>query len=137
MGNFLSSEIVSLDGNDKPLHGFYTRNMASRPRHDWYFRDWLLTLRLKQSDIVARTDWPKSKVSKLVNGSVAYNREIINEAADAMNLRPFELLLHPEEAMAMRGFRQSAITIASQQRRSSEDDGNDEYFELGKRHTAR
>ena len=88
--------------------------MATSPRHDWYFRDWLLTLRLKQSDVVARTDWPKSKVSKLVNGKVAYTRDIINEAAAALNLRPFELLLHPQEAMALRGFRQTAVIIASQ-----------------------
>lgn len=114
MGNILSSEIVSRHGNDKSISIFYDRQMASGPRHDWYFRDWLLTLRLKQSDVVARTDWPKSKVSKLVNGSVAYNRDIINEAAAALNLKPFELLLHPEEAMALRGFRQSARIIASQ-----------------------
>lgn len=85
-----------------------------KPRHDWYFKEWLQTLQLKQADIVAATDWPKSKVSKLVHGDVPYNRDIVNDAADAMNLRPYELLMHPDDAMALRRMRQSAVQIAAE-----------------------
>lgn len=132
MGNFLSSAFVSRQGNDTDLHSFYYGNMAKTPRHDWYFKEWLHTLQLKQSDIVAAADWPKSKVSKLVHGDVAYNRDIINEAADAMHLRPFELLMHPDDAMAIRRMRESAVQIAAEERSTFRDGPVIKPFDLGK-----
>lgn len=136
MGNLLSSSFVSLEGNDSKSQGFYFRNMAA-PKHDWFFRQWLRTLQLKQADVVARTDWPKSKVSKLVNGTVAYNRDIINEAAAALHVRPYELLLHPDDAMALRKYRESAITLASDRSSLAEGADEDPLFELGKAKNAR
>ena len=98
------------------LTSFYNGNMALGPRHDWYFKEWLHTLQLRQSKVVALTDWPKSKVSKLVNGEVAYNRDIVNDAAQALNLHPYELLMHPDDAMAIRRMRASAVLIAADDR---------------------
>ena len=136
MGNFLSSGFVSFEGNDTLFRSFYCGNMAA-PHHDWFFRQWLRTLQLKQADVVARTDWPKSKVSKLVNGTVAYNRDIINEAADALNLRPFELLLHPDDAMAIRKLRESAVTIAAQGVSIFDDQPPEQTIDLGKKRIRR
>jgi len=90
--------------------------MASSPRQDWYFKDWLHALQLKQSQVVALTDWPKSKVSKLVNGKVDFDRQILQEAAFALDVHPYELLMTPEDAMALRGFRTAAFAIVAQER---------------------
>lgn len=97
------------------LRCFYTRNMSA-PIHDWYFREWLSALHLKQARIVELTGWSKGKVSKLYNGDAQYTRDIVNEVARAIHVRPFELLLHPEDAMAIRRLRESAVTIAADAR---------------------
>lgn len=106
--------------------------MAPSPRHDWYFKEWLQTLQLKQAQVVALTDWPKSKVSKLVNGDVAYNREIVNDAADALNLHPFELLMHPDDAMAIRRLRATAVQIAAEEHDTFRDFPDLAPFDIGK-----
>jgi plasmid maintenance system antidote protein VapI len=69
---------------------------------DWYLADWLQTLRVSQADLVRLTDYPKAKVSDLVTGKQRYNRDILNDIARALNLQPHELLMHPEDAMALR-----------------------------------
>lgn len=94
---------------------FYAGNMNA-PSFDWYFREWLSALHLKQARIVELTGWSKGKVSKLYNGEASYTREIVNELARAIHVRPFELLLHPEDAMAIRRLRESAVTIAAEER---------------------
>lgn len=97
------------------LFCFYTRNMNA-PAYDWYFREWLSALHLKQARIVELTGWSKGKVSKLYNGDATYTRDIVNDVARAIHIRPFELLLHPEDAMAIRRLRESAVTIAAEER---------------------
>lgn len=92
--------------------------MADAPRHDWYLRDWLKTLRVKQARLMELTAWDKRKASELVNGKQRYNRDIVNEAALALNLAPFELLMHPEDAMALRALRKDALRIAAEQQRT-------------------
>lgn len=84
--------------------------------HDWYLRAWLETQKMRQIDLVERTGWGKSKVSELVNGVWHYNREIINTVAKALRIEPFELLMHPDEAMAIRRLRDNALRIAAERR---------------------
>lgn len=92
--------------------------MPSQPIHDWYLGDWLATLRMKQVDLMRLTGWDKRKTSMLVSGRQPYQRDVINEAAFALNLQPFELLMHPQDAMALRRLRDSAIAIAADSRSS-------------------
>lgn len=75
---------------------------------DWYLKDWLKTLQVKQARLVELTDYPKAKVSDLVTGKQRYNRDILNDMAKALNIQPYELLMHPEDAMAQRRFRRAA-----------------------------
>ena len=69
---------------------------------DWYFTEWLAATATSQAEIVRRTDYPKAKVSDLATGKQRYNRDILNDIAAALNIAPFELLMHPSEAMAQR-----------------------------------
>lgn len=82
-------------------------------QNDWYFKDWLDTLRVRQARVVEMTGWSKGKVSKLVNGGADYDRRSLNGAAQALNLQPYELLMHPEDAMRIRRLRETALSIAA------------------------
>jgi transcriptional regulator with XRE-family HTH domain len=61
-----------------------------------------------QAELVRRTDYPKAKVSDLVTGKQRYNRDILNDVANALNIHPYELLMHPSDAMAQRRMRKLA-----------------------------
>ena len=50
-------------------------------------------------------------MSQLYNGTQDYSPDIIEAAAVALHAEPFELLLPPERAMAIRSLRESAVTI--------------------------
>lgn len=108
----MSNAFVSFFGNDTLSRCFYYGNMAAE-QNDWYFKDWLDTLRVRQARVVEMTGWSKGKVSKLVNGGADYDRRSLNGAAQALNLQPYELLMHPEDAMRIRRLRETALSIAA------------------------
>jgi transcriptional regulator with XRE-family HTH domain len=78
---------------------------------DWYLKDWLKATGTTQADLVRLTDYPKAKVSDLVTGKQRYNRDILNDVSQALHVTPAELLMHPEDAMALRQLRASARAI--------------------------
>lgn len=82
-------------------------------RFDWYLKEWMTSLDLSQADLQRLAGWGKRKASELVNGSTRYNRDVVNEVCAAINIRPFELLMHPDDAMAIRRFRDSALQLAA------------------------
>lgn len=80
---------------------------------DWYLKQWLKTLTVSQAELSRRTDYPKAKVSDLVTGKQRYNRDVLNDVAQALHLHPYELLMHPDDAMAQRRMRKAAETIVN------------------------
>jgi transcriptional regulator with XRE-family HTH domain len=89
----------------------------ANPQHDWYLRQWLDTLHTRQSAVGERTGFARSKMSKLVSGSQPYDRPSVNAIARALNIEPYELLMHPEDAMRIRRLRDAALSIAADQRK--------------------
>lgn len=81
---------------------------------DWFLPEWMATLGLRQADIIKKTDWSRGTVSNIYNGKTDYYRAIVNDLARALNIEPYELLMHPDEAMAIRRMRQSALQIAAE-----------------------
>jgi hypothetical protein len=98
--------------NDFCERGGYTRRMAA-PRHDWYLKEWLRYYGKKQADMVRDLDWNKARVSLTANGKQAYDREDVNEASAYLNLQPYELLMHPDDAMALRRLRRDVARLAN------------------------
>lgn len=92
------------------------------PHHDWYLKEWLATLGRRQSDIVKDLDWNKAKVSLMVRGKQPYTRDDVNEIAAYLNLRPYELLMHPNDANALRALKADAIKIAHSAEAEDADD---------------
>lgn len=82
------------------------------PRHDWFLKEWLRSSLKKQADVVRDLDWNKSKVSLMLRGLQPYTREEVNELADYLNIRPHELLMHPDEAHMIRRMRADMIRLA-------------------------
>lgn len=66
---------------------------------------------LNQVAMMAKTDWSKATMSQLYNGKQGYSPKIIEEAAKALSIAEYELLMHPSEAMALRRLRKTALQI--------------------------
>lgn len=78
---------------------------------DWFLGEWLAYYEKTQVDVVKDLDWNKSKISLMINGQQKYTRAEVNELAEYLSIRPYELLMHPDEAMALRRQREDALRI--------------------------
>lgn len=86
------------------------------PAHDWHLKAWLDHAGRKQAAIAVDLDWERSRVSRLVNGVQPYSRADVNALAQWLGIEPYELLMPPEEALAIRRLRQAAHLIAAEDR---------------------
>lgn len=105
--------------NDLCARFSHNRNMTRRgiPKTgpSWFIKEWMDALGVRQRDMVERCDWSKATASQIYNGVQDYSPKIVQEASLALNVEPFELLMHPDRAMALRKLRASAeeiVTIA-------------------------
>lgn len=94
----------------------HNQNMARRgiPKGpvEWYLREWMAACGVKkQSEMMERTGWSKATMSQLFNGVQDYSPRFIREAAAALNIERYELLMPPEEAMALRNLRREALRV--------------------------
>jgi len=107
------AQAQSLGGRNDFVGGdaYYPR-MAPPPRFDWFLKEWLKATQKKQADIVRDLDWNKAKVSLMIRGLQPYTREEVNELATYLNIRPHELLMHPDDAHALRRLRAEMIRLA-------------------------
>jgi len=79
---------------------------------NWYLREWMAARGVKkQTEMMELTGWSKATMSQLYNGKQDYSPKIIKEAADALKVSHYELLMHPDEAMALRRLRQDALRV--------------------------
>lgn len=90
--------------------GNYNGRMAD-PSHDWFLAEWLKACGKKQTDIVKDLDWNKAKISLMVRGKQPYTREEVNELATYLNIRPHELLMHPDDAHSLRRLKAEMIRL--------------------------
>jgi hypothetical protein len=83
-------------------------------KHTWYLREWMAQSvpPKKQADLQKELGWSKAKAHDVWHGQ-QYTQAIIDEVAPWLNVKPFELLLSPAAAMAIRGYRESAAQLAS------------------------
>lgn len=82
---------------------------------DWFLTEWMKTLEVRAVDLVRETGMGKATISDIVNGRTDYYRVLVNEIARVLRIEPFELLMHPDEAFALRRLRASALSIAAEQ----------------------
>jgi len=90
------------------------RRGGKKPGVPWYLNEWMAALGIeKQVDLMERTGWSKATASQVVNGSQAFSPPILKAAAEGLGVEPFELLLPPERAMAIRRFYAEAKQVVA------------------------
>lgn len=94
------------------------RKSDKQVRNDWYLADWMATLRVSQADIARLTGWSKATVNDIYHGRTAYYRDIVNTLAQVLKVAPFELLMHPDDAMTIRQYRATALQLVADPRRT-------------------
>lgn len=82
-------------------------------RHSWYFADHATAHGYRQADAERALGWPRGKINSLWNGKQRYTQETIDEVASWLGIEPYELLMRPEEADAIKQLRAAARAIAS------------------------
>lgn len=85
--------------------------MAREVDFDWYLPEWMASTNTSQADLCRATGFPKAKLSELVNGKSRYNRDVVNALSRALNIAAYELLMHPDQAMALRRQREDSVRI--------------------------
>lgn len=86
--------------------------MAAPTAHDWYLRDWFATMGLKQRDLVTKLDYQPAAAHALWHSVQRYRKDHVEEIAALLNIQPYELLMPPEEAMALRRLRSAIAEVA-------------------------
>lgn len=86
--------------------------MSESDDSDWYLREWMAHFGKKQAGLVNELGWDKARASFIWNSKQSYRREVVNEISTWLGVRPFELLMPPADALALRRLRQAAVEIA-------------------------
>lgn len=89
-----------------------TKRTQQTYNHTWFLQEWAARAGLKQADVARLANWSKAKGSDVWNGQ-RYTQELIDVLAPILHVRPFELLMHPDDAQAIRDMREDAIRIAA------------------------
>lgn len=89
------------------------RALARKNRPDWYLKEWMSTLHISQAELARRIGKERNTINNIYHGKTEYYREILNEICAAIHIAPFEILMPPDEAMALRRIRESSLRIAA------------------------
>lgn len=107
-----SRQVQSLAG-DFSAKGSHHVNMTANARHDWYLQEWFAAAGLRQNDLVTKLDYPKNSAHRIWHGLQQYRRQEVEEISALLNIRPYELLMPPEEAMRLRRMEQVIAEVAA------------------------
>lgn len=103
-----SRRLVPKSGADSSVASEHTQGVT----RDWHLQEWMAYAKKRQAHLVSDLGWSRRRASEVFNGDQPYKRETVNELSDWLQIEPFELLLPPEEAIALRQLRSSALRIA-------------------------
>lgn len=81
-------------------------------KHTWFIQEWAALANFTQADAQRKLGWSKAKASDIWNGQ-QYTQSVLDDLAPELNARPWELLLHPRDAFAIRSMREDAARIAA------------------------
>lgn len=87
------------------------RRIATPPRrlsHHWFLAEWAKRKGVRQRDAVEKLGWSKAQASDLFTGKQRYTQDLIDEVSAWLQLSPYELLMEPDDALAIRSIYQSA-----------------------------
>lgn len=79
---------------------------------NWYLQQWLDHFDKRQASLVNELGWDKARANFVYHGKQPYRRDLVNEIAAWLQIEPYELLMDPQEAMAIRYLRMAAKSIS-------------------------
>lgn len=82
---------------------------------DWRLQDWMAHFRKRQVDMVHDLGWDKARANFVFHNKQPYRREVVNEISRWLGIKPFELLMRPSEALALRRLRETAALIVAEE----------------------
>lgn len=86
----------------------------------WYLREWMAAKEVsKQSEMCELTGWSKATMSQLYNDTQDFSPKILAEAAEALHIEPYELLMPPGRAMNLRKLERVAFQVVETARPES------------------
>jgi hypothetical protein len=86
--------------------------MAALSGHNWYLQEWFAVAGLKQRDLVTQLDYLPATGHKLWHGLQPYRRDHVEQISALLHIKPYELLMPPDEAMAIRRLRSAIAEVA-------------------------
>lgn len=92
------------------------RRKSTPPRelsHHWYLAEWAARFKVRQVDAVDKLGWSKAQASDLFTGKQRYTQDLVDEVAAWLQLKPYELLMPPEDAIAIRDMQASAARLVA------------------------
>lgn len=107
-----------------PSPAHYVCMSAEADSEDWYFREWLAHQGKSANQLVADLDFHRTTAYRLLRGDQPYRKDFVVAIARWLNIRPYELLMPPEEAMALRRLKQTAMAIAADMAESDQGEGS-------------
>ena len=87
--------------------------MDEQKNEDWYLREWMKHFKKKQAALTNELGWNKSRANYIWHSKQPYNRDLTNELAKWLGIRPYELLMKPSEALSLRRLRATAMEIVA------------------------
>lgn len=87
----------------------------AKPEFDWYLREWMDTLKVRfpHAWLQEQTEWSDGKVSNVLSGKKRYDKDIVNLVSEKLGILPYELLMPPKLANAIRTMRSEAPKLAA------------------------
>lgn len=86
--------------------------MSARP-NDWYLQAWMEHKGKIQASLINELGWDKAKANFIYHGKQPYKRDVVNALSDWLEIEPYELLMPPEKALAIRRLYATAEAIVS------------------------
>lgn len=82
-----------------------------KPQHDWHLQEWARSLGKKQNSLVTELGWEKNAAHRIWHGKQPYRRDIVNELSAWLQIRPYELLMPPDQAHRLRSLERALQAV--------------------------
>jgi hypothetical protein len=89
----------------------------------WYLQEWFASVGKIQRSMVTELGWLPAKANKVWHGIQEPRASEIHEIAQMLNIAPHELMMHPEDAMAIRRLRSAVEEVTRPSSAAAERDG--------------
>ena len=85
------------------------------PYADWFLRDWMAHFGKRQVSLVNELGWDKARANFIYHGKQHYRRADVAQLSAWLGIEPYELLMPPQRALALRNIRDSAKQIVAEE----------------------